>query len=98
MVLAPTLSEGTGAAELSKAVATASGRSWRWRGHTGHPRPPHSYLAIARASLAYPGLDHSIRWSQGVAEKAGHVRLEWYGGAPWRHSHVSYGMKVAEVR
>ena len=43
IVLAPTLDEVTGAAELVGAVATVSGHMRRWRGHTSHPKPPRSY-------------------------------------------------------
>ena len=46
MVLAPTLDEVTGVVKLAGAVATASGRMRRWRGHTGHPRPPRSYWLV----------------------------------------------------
>ena len=42
-VLAPTLDEVTGVAELAGVVATASGHVRRWRGRTDHPRPPHNY-------------------------------------------------------
>ena len=42
-VLAPTLDEVTGAAELAEAVTTVSGHVRRWRGRIGHPRPPRSY-------------------------------------------------------
>ena len=42
-VLAPTLDEVTGAAELAGAVATASGHVRRWRGRIDHPRPLHNY-------------------------------------------------------
>ena len=51
-VLAPTLDEVTGAAELAGAVATASGHVRRWHGCTGHPRPLRSYwLACEQPQL-----------------------------------------------
>jgi hypothetical protein len=79
MVLVLTLGGGTGVVEPVETMATVSGRSQRWHGCSGHPRPQCSYLDSARASLTYPE----------VVEKAGHMWLEGCGATPQRHGHAT---------